>query len=317
MKKRTINKTLKAVHASLCASITDERVRKLVAENTIITGGCITSMLLQEDVNDYDIYFRTRETVVAVAEYYVKLFKELKQKLVEDKSDEEKEKEEDLMSLLYVDNDVEKDRVRIIAKSSGVASVSETSGYRYFEQVPDEESAETFVKGAFEQLKKQGRSEKYMPVLLTSNAITLSNKIQLVIRFWGEPEEIHENYDFVHVTNYWTSWDQQVVTNTDALECILARELRYNGSLYPICSMIRVRKFIKCGWSVHAGQLLKMAFQINKLDLTNPNVLEEQLTGVDFAYFSEVIDILRKDVNRGKTIDATYLAEVIDRLIGE
>jgi hypothetical protein len=55
-----------------------------------------------------------------------------------------------------------------------------------------------------------------------------------------------------------------------------------------------------------------MAMQISELDLCNHEVLEEQLTGVDVAYFSEVISKIKdKDPER---VDATYLVEVIDRM---
>src|SRR3546814_1364029 len=47
----------------------------------------------------------------------------------------------------------------------------------------------------------------YRPVFMSTNAITLSDKIQIVLRFYGEADAIHENYDFVHCTNYWTSKD--------------------------------------------------------------------------------------------------------------
>lgn len=298
MKKKTINKTLKSIHRNLCETIKDPNVKQLVEDNTIITGGCITSMLLQEDVNDYDLYFRNKETAFAVASYYVDSFRELKKKL----------DEKDNGICAYEDKNT--GRVKLMIPSKGVAVVDD-NGYKYFEAVPDEAEAEEYVGRVWESVKKESGS-KYQPILLTANAITLSDKVQIVIRFYGEPEEIHKNYDFVHVTNYWTSWDQEVVTNTEALECILARELRYIGSLYPLCSMIRLRKFIKRGWSIHAGQMLKIAFQISELDFTDISVLEEQLTGVDFAYFSEVIDILRGEKDRA--IDATYLAEVVDRV---
>lgn len=298
MKKKTINKTLKSIHRNLCETIKDPNVKQLVEDNTIITGGCITSMLLQEDVNDYDLYFRNKETAFAVASYYVDRFRDLKKKL----------NEKDNGICAYEDKNT--GRVKLMIPSKGVAVVDD-NGYKYFEAVPDEAAAEEYVGRVWESVKKESGS-KYQPILLTANAITLSDKVQIVIRFYGEPEEIHKNYDFVHVTNYWTSWDQEVVTNTEALECILARELRYIGSLYPLCSMIRLRKFIKRGWSVHAGQMLKIAFQISELDFTDVSVLEEQLTGVDFAYFSEVIDILRSEKDRA--IDSTYLAEVVDRV---
>jgi hypothetical protein len=39
--------------------------------------------------------------------------------------------------------------------------------------------------------------------------------------------------------------------------------------------------------------MLKMMFQVSDLDLKNPDVLEEQLIGVDIAYFSTLIEVLR------------------------
>ena len=48
---------------------------------------------------------------------------------------------------------------------------------------------------------------------------------------------------------------------------LLARQLVYQGSKYPICSMIRTRKFLQRGWHINAGQYLKMAFQVSELDL--------------------------------------------------
>jgi hypothetical protein len=50
---------------------------------------------------------------------------------------------------------------------------------------------------------------------------------------------------------------------------------------------------LKRGWNISAGEMLKVMFQISELDLKNPDVLEEQLIGVDVAYFSALINILR------------------------
>jgi hypothetical protein len=146
---------------------------------------------------------------------------------------------------------------------------------------------------------------------MSTNAITLSHRVQIVLRFYGDPDAIHENYDFSHCTNYWTTWGG-LTLRQDALEALLARELRYVGSKYPVCSVMRLRKFIKRGWSVNAGQILKMMLQVSALDLTNPEVLEDQLTGVDSAYFLEVMTKLKeKDPTR---VNAAYLVEILDRM---
>lgn len=52
--------------------------------------------------------------------------------------------------------------------------------------------------------------------------------------------------------------------------------------------------------------------QISELDLTDPNVLEDQLTGVDVAYFMEIIEKVKdKDPNK---INTAYLIEIVDRM---
>ncbi len=147
---------------------------------------------------------------------------------------------------------------------------------------------------------------------MSTNAITLSHKVQVVLRFYGEPEEIHKNYDFVHCTNYWSSWDGKLTLHQPSLESLLAKELRYVGSKYPICSLFRLRKFIQRGWTVNAGQILKIAFQVSELNLSDFTVLEDQLTGVDVAYFVQIIDKL-KDKDPEK-VNAAYLVEIIDRM---
>src|SRR5699024_3638958 len=163
--KRILNKK----HKEFVDSIKDEEVQKLVRKNSIITGGAITSMLLNEPVNDFDYYFTDKETTLKVAEYFVSEFKKT-HKLV----------------------DVE---------------------------------------------VKEDESKAFEPVFLTKNAISLNGKIQLVIRFYGEPEQIHDNYDFIHATCYWRSENNHLSLPREALEAILTRELKYAGSKYPLASI--------------------------------------------------------------------------------
>ena len=277
MKARTINAVLTKKHNEWSNSITDERVRLLAKKNTVITGGSIVSMLLDEPVNDFDLYFTDKETIIAVAEYYAK-------------------------QAAFLD-DVEvrpnENGIKLFIKSSGVATTKdEIQDYALNpdEIIPEEENDD---------------KPKYRPLFFSTNAITLSNKIQIILRFCGSPDEIHRNYDFVHCTNYWTSSDNKLTLKPKALEAILTRELIYQGSLYPICSVIRTRKFIKRGWSITAGQYLKMCLQISQLDLTDIETLEDQLIGVDTLYF---IDIIRRLKEKGNTVDVCYLAEILDRM---
>ncbi len=310
MKAKTIKLTLRKKIDEWLETIEDESVRTIAANNTIVTGGAIASMLLREPVNDYDVYFRTHAAAKRVSEYYLSRFNPAAKNGIPCK--------------MYLDDDGS--RIRIIIKSAGIASEEGTQKpYEYFEAQPEGE-AQGYVseimtdageiQDAYEQIEgmalatEDDGKPKYRPVFMSTNAITLSHKIQLVIRFHGEPEEIHANYDYVHCTNYWTSWNNELVLRREALECLLSKELRYVGSKYPVCSLIRLRKFIARGWTVNAGQILRVVMQINELDLKDIKVLEDQLTGVDVAYFCEVIAKL-KDKDPEK-VNSAYLIEIID-----
>jgi hypothetical protein len=163
---------------------------------------------------------------------------------------------------------------------------------------------------------KEKEVPKYKAVFLSTNAISLTNKVQLVIRFYGDAYEIHSNYDFVHATCFWRSEDNYLSLPREALEAIITKELIYTGSKYPLCSIFRTKKFINRGWQINAGQYLKMALHLNEMNLLDLSVLEEQLTGVDAAYFHQVIDSIRNKQNGDPNfeLDNMYLFEVINRI---
>ncbi len=303
MKAKNANAVIRAKFNRFLEHIRNDDIRRLVAENTIVTGGAIASLLLGEEIHDFDMYFRTGKVAQKVAEHYCEEFA---------KNPPPRFKHGYPIQIAVIPLH---DRVKIIVKSAGVASENDPAEYKYFEQT-DQESGDTceYISKVLDVIHDGEDKEKpkYRPVFLSTNAITLSDKVQLVTRFFGEPDEIHKNYDFAHVTNYWTSWENKLVLRPEALEALLAKELRYVGSKYPLCSIIRTRKFIRRGWSVNAGQYLKMVMQLQELDLNDIGVLEEQLTGVDVAYFFEVISALR--ARDDKRVDNAYLVELIDRI---
>lgn len=288
MNRKNIAKTLRRKHDEFTASIQDEAVKKVIEESSVITGGAIASLLINEEVNDFDYYFRTKEAAETVAKYFVKLF-----------NDEHPD-------MLHQPEVVVKgDRVKIkITSGKGVASDDDNT---------------VFEEDSLCQ-SKSGKKKKdsYSPIFITQNAITLSDRIQLVIRFYGEPEDIHKNYDFIHCCNYWCSWDGKLVLNPLAVESLLTKELKYQGSLYPVCSIVRTRKFLSKGWTINAGQYVKMCFQVSELDLQDLEVLEDQLTGVDASYFFQVIAFCKQKQAEFPEFSITipYLISVIDKIFG-
>lgn len=306
MNNRMIQANLSKKFNDFLSSITDDKVKEMVASNSIISGGAITSMFLGEKVKDYDIYFTNKEACLAVTKYYVEEFYNLNKETVIKIKPEVIEKE---------------NRIRINIQSIGVAGE---------ETVNDEDEGENPIFSMSDNLEKadninadklteinKGNPKKYQPIFLTDNAITLSNKVQLIIRFYGTPSEIHKNYDFIHCTNYWNSHNHELILKKKALNSLLTKNLYYVGSLYPLCSLIRMRKFLKKGWHINAGEILKIALQISSLDLYNVNVLAEQLIGVDTNYFRQMIHFLQstnKDDNNKLTVDYPYIVSLIDKI---
>lgn len=314
MKAKSIKSIIRRKIDLWLETIDNESLRKKVSKSVIVTGGAIASMLLGEEVNDFDIYFRDHDTALAMAKYYVNKFVTRKATGITAP-----------LSVSDVDG-----RVKVVVQSSGIVSAEGTdTPYQYFEGQPDESAAvyvgnvindPAQIEDAYQEITKlsektedkQENKETYRPVFMTTNAITLSGKIQLILRFYGEPDEIHGNYDFAHCMNYWTSWDSQLTLRPSALEALLSRELRYIGSKYPVCSLVRTRKFLERGWRINAGQYVKMALQISQLDLNDLKVLEDQLTGVDTAYFVQLLERLKE--KNPERVDSAYLVEILDRI---
>jgi hypothetical protein len=362
MKKRIINAIIAKKINEWLGSIKDESVRKSVEPDIVVSGGCIVSMLLNEEVNDFDIYLKTKASLKALCEYYCRVFNQNNKgrttkigtalhAWVLDGQDVEEWKQgaKELSSFAYgydnwkwsevqsyvpSEHDKEKtcthrrlsnmltnvtpDRIKVMVNSDGVAEDSDSLADKveygvaeYLDALGDGDSVKASIT------EPTSKDEKYKPVFLSTNAITLSGRIQIVCRFYGDPDEIHKNYDYIHATNYWTP-NTKCVLNMGALEAILNKELKYVGSRYPICSLIRARKFIKRGWTVNAGQFVKMSFQISKLNLGDINVLEDQLVGVDSVYFLSFIKAMQEKMLEDPAfgISQEYLTTVIDRIFG-
>ena len=267
-------------------SIDNEEVKNAIKDNVIVTGGALVSLLTGDEVKDYDVYFKTREALITVAKYYV---------------DKWNKENPDKIASVAEDNST---RVRIFISSDGVAGKN-----------VDTEECEEYA-GSSEKKPKEKSKDKYRPKFLTSNAITLTDKIQVVVRFYGNVEELHKNYDYVHCTCSWSYSNNELILPSRALEAIINKELYYMGSKYPLCSIFRARKYINRGYTINAGQYLKMAMQLNELNLKDIEVLKDQLMGVDSSYMSMLINAIaeQKDKDENFTIDSQYVIELVNRI---
>ena len=300
MQVKTIRKVLDKKLNDWVNSISSIELQQLIKRDTIVTGGSIVSLLMGEKVNDYDIYFKTQETALAVAEYYVAEFAK--------KNPSYTETTVRISELKNLRGEIEK-VVDIYIPSIGVVASDDAPE-------PTGELDVVAEDGATDEVVDTG--DKYRVMFMSSNAITLSHSIQLITRFTGDAEQVHKNFDFVHA-QCWYEWkEDKLFTPEKALLSMMSKTLKYTGSLYPLASLFRLKKFLQRGWRVSAGEMLKIAFQIKDIDFNDPLVLRQQLVGVDLAYFYMLIQAIEafKAQNPEAPLTSSYVVELIDRIFG-
>jgi len=296
MKVKTIRATLRTAVGVWLKSIKDENVRKMASESVIVTGGSIASMLRKEPISDYDLYFTSRAALVAVVNYYAASHSKNVEVLYGERKD------------IYINNAM---------YTFDMETWNPRQNYytMVIENMEEDQVALTFGGSAgYEvKMKEDEAREPFSPLFFSANAITLTNGIQLILRFHGTPEEIHANFDFLHATNYYLYAKDEFVWNPEAILAATTGELRYVGSKYPLTSIIRIKKFLARGYTINAGEQLKMMFQISQLNLTDPLVLSNQLAGVDISYFTILINAMLTELNKDK--DFKISPEWLDRMI--
>jgi len=312
-------------------TIDDKDVVKAIENDLIITGGCFTSMIQNEEPNDYDCYFRSKETVLKVANYYVNKWNK-RHHNIENKAGYKSKvfvldganPSQELLDYYHIEDinqsksrmiaNTSSDRVKIIFPSDGVVGDPESANASE-ELGAAVESIEEVDEGKVEEIERQEK-ESYFPVFLSTNAITLSGGIQIIVRFYGEANDIHETYDFAHTKAYYDYGKGELEIPKDVYELTINKTLKYSGSKYPVCSLFRMRKFIGRGWTINAGQVLKIAMQVSELDLNNIDVLEDQLIGVDSLYFMQLIEQFRqkKEEDSNFKLTSSYIVSIVDKI---
>lgn len=298
MQIKTIKKVITLKLEDWLSTITDEGLRKDVKGSLLVSGGCITSMLQKQPVNDYDIYLMDMDVLYRLANYYRPnqvLDGRLKDRYIKDRYPKY-----DPAEPYMHDGSDEEYRPEMLV--------------RLLSLKPDQIKLDINSEGVRIEKEDINPALKYQPAFFSQNAISLTDDIQIVLRFSGTPEKIHSTFDFIHATNYFT-FKEGLVTNLAAMESILTHTLSYQGSFYPLTSIIRMKKFISRGWTINAGEILKIMFQISDLNLRDIVVFEEQLIGVDVAYFSTLIEIIRGVPEEKMT--GSYLNSIIDKVFNE
>jgi len=160
-------------------------------------------------------------------------------------------------------------------------------GYLFLNNAFREDTLEKAIDRFNENCKKYKiKSHKVYPTYLSKNALTLSNGVQLIFRFIGEPKEVFSTFDYEHCKVYWRPNPLGLLLGSvhyegRSQESIAKNELIYTGNTRFVLSAIsRLNKFIKRGWGISPSSLLSLALSVNKVDWSSREALEEELLGI-------------------------------------
>lgn len=283
-------------------------------KHCFVSGGAITSLLQGEQPNDFDIYVDNIETLYNICCFYTNQWNEnhktqkefnVVKHIITDKEELLNGYNQDL-NVIY---DI-RESVEVQVRSEGIAKD---------EDIEDQDEIENLPLPSKELVEdidtiKEEHKEKYIIKCITSNALSLSDDVQIICRFCGNPEEIFKNYDFIHTMQAYYRVNDKLLLNTKSLVSIMSKRLEYQGSLFPICSLFRLRKFLSRGWSISSMEILKIAYQISKLDLNDINVLRDSLVGCDYYYMLSFIEALHewRENNPDTEFNSEYMFKLIE-----
>ena len=236
-------------------ALTEKQFSETILCTSFIAGGAILSVSKQEKIKDYDLFMTTPAAAL-------KLFNILIKRIPDG----------DSLTLTVEQDNINPNLHR---------------GYLFLNNAFREDTLEKAIDRFNENCKKYKiKSHKVYPIYLSKNALTLSNGVQLIFRFIGEPKEVFSTFDYEHCKVYWRPNPLGLLLGSvhyegRSQESIAKNELIYTGNTRFVLSAIsRLNKFIKRGWGISPSSLLSLALSVNKVDWSSREALEEELLGI-------------------------------------
>lgn len=166
------------------------------------------------------------------------------------------------------------------------------------------------------------KEKGYQPgelICFTKNSLTFKGShcnYQIITKYAGETTSVLDNFDFIHTMIAYNHSSNKFIygnlyDNEIIMSSILQKQLVYHHSEYPVSSLFRLKKYVQRGYDINVTSLVKLCFDIGLIDLTNPVVLQEQLTGLDMLILSNIIN----KFSDNEIIDRTVIDDVINEVM--
>lgn len=245
-----------------------DEIREKIRGKFFLAGGTLSSILTNEEVNDYDIYFTEYEALDAYMKAIAKKYDDITWK----------------PRYVYRNSNNKNGEVTI------TTTVMDVSDDLYLQGVSNDPNYSSCDDSIF----------------ISENAVTFENKFQVIFRFIGEPEVITEQFDFDHCCAYIKhECNKGLVVPNHTIKSLMTKELKVRGTKYPIDTIHRSRKYIERGYTLDIVEMLKLVMAINDLSLRDTMVFRDQMIGIDALYlraFIETIDSGDVEIGNSESI---------------
>ena len=174
MKIKTIKKVITNKLNAWLDTLPDS-LRIDVKDSLLVSGGCITSMLLREPVNDYDIYIQDTDVLVRLAKHYSGTIRVLN----------------GTYRLQYLQENLKDRSINIpieeYLKNPIMPGINERDTselfLRYKSLKKDQIKLDIPSEGLRVEMEEEPEENSFTPLFFSPNAISLSDDIQIVLRF--------------------------------------------------------------------------------------------------------------------------------------
>lgn len=123
---------------------------------------------------------------------------------------------------------------------------------------------------------------------------------QLIVmpELFGDPQTIFSYYDFTVCMGAYQFFEdgqkEGFIFGDDFFKHIGQRRLVFHvGTKYPICSLLRVMKYVKRGFFITGMELMKIGLAVHALKIETYADLRRQLQGIDTAFLADLTDQMK------------------------
>lgn len=117
------------------------------------------------------------------------------------------------------------------------------------------------IKHDDEKAVNEYQQKNFYLTLITENSINFSSKIQIITKWYGKYQDVVELFDFEHLKAVYSIKDERMYIPMGIYPLLLNKELVYTGSMFPLSSLLRLRKFLKRGWTISTKDMIRIVLE--------------------------------------------------------